>query len=474
MITPIILAGGSGSRLWPLSRLLYPKQFLRLHGKYSMLQDTLLRLQGLNVSKPILVCNEQHRFLAAEQMREIDYPCTILLESEGKNTAPAIALAAFVSLQNANNTELTLLVLSADHCIADMQAFTDSIELAEQQCKQGKIVTFGVDPASAHTGYGYIQKGKPLQNGKAFCIKQFVEKPNKETAVQYVQSGNYFWNSGMFMFKADVLLTELKKYHSEIYDCCLKASTHFTQDVDFIRVNNLFLKNCPNESIDYAVMEHTRNAVVVALNSAWSDIGCWSSLWEIKAKDDQGNACKGDVLLQNSQNCLVHSEYRMIAAIGLKDLIIVETHDAVLVVNKNDEQQVKTVVEKLKKQNKHEYLHHREVYRPWGKYDSIDSGNRYQVKHITVKPGEKLSIQKHLHRAEHWTVVRGTAHVTNADQELLLTENQSTYIPVGTIHCLENRGKIPLEIIEVQSGAYLGEDDIIRLEDRYGRVKTDC
>lgn len=469
MIYPIILAGGTGSRLWPVSRSLYPKQFIRLCGQLSLLQSTIKRLSSLNAADPIVICNQQHQFIVAEQLKQIDCRAIIVLEPEGRDTAPAIATAALIVEYKAKNEQSTLLVLSSDHCIEDTSSFSDAVGVGHELAESGKLVTLGVPPTSAHTGYGYIKKGHCLFDNIAFDIHEFYEKPDKNTAQEYFDSGEFYWNCGIFLFTARTILSEIFNFQPNILTHCKNALEGQSLDSDLIKLDNKHFSLCDKKSIDYAVIEHTTQAAVVLLKSEWHDVGSWSSLWNLSDKDENNNVVKGNVIMHQTKNSLVRSEYRLVATIGLEDIIVVETHDAVLIAHKNSEQELKVLVDDLKSKGRVEYQHHREVYRPWGKYDSIDFGERYQVKHITVKPGEKLSVQKHLHRAEHWTVVRGTAHVLNGEKDILLTENQSTYIPIGTIHCLENKGKIPLEIIEVQSGAYLGEDDIIRFEDRYGR-----
>ena len=465
---PVVLAGGTGSRLWPKSRAALPKQFLSLTSNSTMLQDTITRLKGTNAEPPVFICNDAHRFLVAEQLRKKNIEHDgILLEPVGRNTAPAIALAALHATKNENDP--VLLVLAADHLIKDQSAFHSAITKAEVLANEGKLVTFGIVPDQAHTGYGYIKAGNVLNVG--FEVAEFVEKPELETAKQYVESGDFFWNSGMFMFKASRYIEELGKYHPEMLEICRRAIETEAPDLDFIRVDSEIFSACPDDSIDYAVMEKTDSAAMVPLDAGWSDVGSWTSLWETADKDDNGNVCVGDTILENTKNSYVNAEQRLVSVIGLEDVIVVETKDAVMVAHKDDAQSIKAVVNRLKADKRPEFEFHREVFRPWGSYDSIDSGARFQVKRITVKPGEKLSVQMHHHRAEHWIVVSGSANVTIDDNTQLVTENESVYIPIGAVHALENPGKIPLELIEVQSGAYLGEDDIVRFSDRYGRVE---
>ena len=469
MLFPIIMAGGSGSRLWPLSRQLNPKQFLPLaDADFSMLQATIQRLDGLGAALPRLICNEQHRFLAAEQLRLLGLEkAGILLEPVGRNTAPAIALAALQACSEAE--EPILLVLAADHLIKDVEAFQTCIQTALPLAQDGKLVTFGIVPTHAETGYGYIEQGIDVGVG-GFKVSRFVEKPDLVTAQEYLANGSYFWNSGMFMFRASRYLEELETYRPDILAACRAALAGGSQDLHFTRVDEAAFAACPDDSVDYAVMEKTADAVMVPLDAGWSDIGSWTALWDVSDKDQQGNVFKGDVLNQQSRNTYVHADSRLVATVGLDDLVIVETKDAVLVAHKDHVQDVKKIVEQLKNGSRTEHINHREVYRPWGVYDSVDNGHRYQVKRITVKPGAKLSVQMHHHRAEHWIVVSGTARVSNGEKTYLVCENESTYIPIGQIHALENPGVIPLELIEVQSGSYLGEDDIVRFEDKYGRT----
>lgn len=469
MLVPIIMAGGSGSRLWPLSRQLNPKQFLCLaDAEMSMLQATIARLNGLETATPRVICNEDHRFLAAEQLRQQGLEkFNILLEPAGRNTAPAVALVAIQECLNGQDP--ILLVLAADHLINDVVAFQSCIHKALPLAIEGKLVTFGINPTHPETGYGYIQKGAGLESG-GFEVARFVEKPPQELANSYLESGCYLWNSGMFMFRASRYLCELEHFRPDILSACREALCKGEQDMNFTRVGRDEFEKCPDESIDYAVMEKTKDAVVVPMDAGWSDIGSWAALWDVGDKDSQGNICRGDVIVEGSTNNYIYSGSRLVSTVGIDNLIVVETKDAVLIAHKEHVQEVKKIVEKLKSSGRSEYKNHREVYRPWGVYDSIDNGARYQVKRITVNPGAKLSLQMHHHRAEHWVVVSGTAKVTNGDKVYLVAENQSTYIPIGQMHTLENPGVIPLELIEVQSGSYLGEDDIVRFEDLYGRV----
>ena len=464
---PVILSGGSGTRLWPLSRGIYPKQFLPLVSDKTMVQETVLRLKGIEgLQAPIAICNEDHRFMMAEQLCRIDvHPECIILEPIGKNTAPAVTMAALA----AKDPEDILLVLPADHVIENVEAFQEAVIKAGELAQQGFLVTFGIVPTAAETGYGYIKRSHE-NIADAFKVAEFVEKPNAAVAQAYVDSGEYYWNSGMFAFKARCYLQELEKFAPDMLSACRLAYSAAKIDVDFVRLDKDLFTQCPSDSIDYAVMEKTDKAVVIPLDANWSDVGSWSALWDVRAKDSRGNALSGDVLALDTENSFIHSENKLVAVIGVKDLVIVETDDAVMVAPKDRVQEVKTIVAALKKQQRSEADLHRKVYRPWGHYDSVDSGERHKTKRIVVKPGAKLSVQKHHHRAEHWVVVKGTALVTKGDETMLLSENESTYIPLGVVHCLENPGVIPLEMVEVQSGSYLGEDDIVRFEDKYGRT----
>lgn len=469
MIIPIIMAGGSGTRLWPLSRSLYPKQFLSLTNENSLLQETLKRLDGLNCLPPVIVSNNEHRFIVAEQLRQFGVDdFQIILEPVGRNTAPAVALAALKALELHGDHHM--LVLAADHAIQDIEAFHAAVLAAEQESVDNKLVTFGIVPTKPETGYGYIKKGEQVKNS-VFKVNSFVEKPDLETAKNYLEQKCYLWNSGMFMFKASIYLDELKKFRPDILAACKESLSSASTDLDFIRLNSDVFAECPDESIDYAVMEKTQDCVVIPLDADWSDIGSWTSLWEISEKDEHENVSHGDVINYNSRNNYIYSEGSLISTVGVNNLIIVQTKDALLVAQQDNVQDIKKIVEILKKQKRSEHISHREVYRPWGRYDSVERGDRYQVKRITVKPGECLSTQMHHHRAEHWVVVAGTAKVTCGERTYFVTENESTFIPIGTVHTLENPGKIPLEVIEIQSGVYLGDDDIVRLSDKYGRVE---
>lgn len=478
MILPVIMAGGSGTRLWPLSRKLQPKQFLALSGDNTMLQDTIARLEGLNCADPLLICGEDHRFTAAEQLRQQGVEGgKVILEPAGRNTAPAIALAALHA--QAEGSDPLLLVLAADHVITQPQDFRDAITAAAPLAEQGKLVTFGIVATGPETGYGYIKRGNAVDAG--FSVDSFVEKPNLDTAKQYVASGDYYWNSGMFLIRASRYLEELKAHSPEILLACEKSMAGAAVDADFVRAEKESFLACPDDSVDYAVMEPlcqsadgSHSAVVVPMDCGWNDVGSWSALWEVSEKDTAGNACNGEVMLEDANNCYVRGNRdKVVAAIGVEDLVIVDTDDALLVSTKDQVQKVKNIVSRLKADERESMQakasNHRKVFRPWGYYDSIDFGERFQVKRIVVNPGAQLSLQMHHHRAEHWIVVSGTALVNKGDEEILLGENQSTYIPLGVTHRLYNPGVLPLEMIEVQSGSYLGEDDIVRFEDKYGR-----
>ncbi|WP_369940390.1 mannose-1-phosphate guanylyltransferase/mannose-6-phosphate isomerase [Xanthomonas medicagonis] len=464
-VLPIILSGGSGTRLWPLSRESYPKQFLPLVGEQSMLQATWQRAAPVAAHAPIVVANEEHRFVAAEQLQQIGVtPHAILLEPKGRNTAPAIAVAALEASRD--GADPLLLVLPSDHVIGDEAAFQAAVRLAAAAAEQGKLVTFGIKPTAPETGYGYI---KAATGDGARAVERFVEKPDLATAQTYLASGEYYWNSGMFLFRASRYLEELRKFQPAIADACTTAWQAAKRDADFTRLDKDAFAASPSDSIDYAVMEKTADAVVVPLDAKWSDVGSWSALLDVSPQDANGNAHHGDVIEIDCRNTYAYGS-RLIAMVGLQDVVVVETDDAVLVGHRERIQEVKDIVGKIKASGRSEATWHRKVYRPWGAYDSIDNGQRFQVKRITVKPGATLSLQMHHHRAEHWIVVSGTAEVTRGDEVLLLTENQSTYIPLGVTHRLKNPGKLPLELIEVQSGSYLGEDDIVRFEDTYGRT----
>ena len=468
-ITPVVLAGGIGSRLWPLSRSHYPKQFQDLLGTgESFFQSTLNRLKGLNnVTSPIVVCNEDHRFLVAEQLRLIGQKSpSILLEPCGKNTAPAIAMAAHHML--ANGQDDIMLVMPADHVINDLKTFHQAIKAGFELAQKDMLVTFGIKPTSPETGYGYICKGQELSPG-SYKIKDFKEKPNLELAQSYLESGEYYWNGGLFMFRASVFLKQLSQHAPDIHETIRQVIDNVSQDKDFYRVNEQIFSTCRADSIDYAVMEKTENSAVVEMSAKWSDVGAWSALWEVSDHDAQGNSVQGDVILEKTSNTLVHADSRLVAVMGLDNYMVVETADAVMVAPQNMAQEVKTIVSRLSQEQRDEAETHTRVYRPWGWYETICLSDRFQVKRIMVNPGASLSLQLHHHRAEHWVVVKGTAEVTRGEEIITLTEDQSTYIPLGTKHRLCNKGVIPLEIIEIQTGSYLGEDDIVRFDDVYGR-----
>lgn len=469
MLTPVILSGGVGSRLWPLSREHYPKQLLALVGTNTLLQETLLRLQGLvDQSAPLMICNEIHRFLVAEQLRSIGITAArIILEPVGRNTAPAVAVAALMAIDQ--DPEALLLVLPADHLIVDATIFRQTIIEGIPLAQSNYLVTFGIVPKSPETGYGYIKATEPVKNTNALIVERFVEKPSLEIAQRYVESKEYYWNSGMFLFKASHYLNELTRFAPDILGACRQAVKNGLEDHYFFRLDEASFKVCPSNSIDYAVMEYTESAVAIPLDAGWNDVGAWTSLWEVNERDHQNNVKIGDVLTENVQNCYLRAEHRLLAVIGLNHHVVIETPDSVLVADKTQVQEVKKIVALLKANGRSEADLHRKVYRPWGSYETIDTGTRFQVKHIIVNPGASLSLQMHYHRSEHWVIVKGTARITRGEETFILTENQSTYIPVGIKHRLENPGKLPLKIIEIQSGSYLGEDDIVRFEDAYGR-----
>lgn len=470
MLVPVVLAGGSGTRLWPLSRQQFPKQFLKLFGNESMLQQTLLRLNGFpDLAEPIVVCNEEHRFAVAEQLQQIKIKGSILLEPTARNTAPAIALAALHAKQVSGENP-TLLVLPADHLIKDIKSFHSAIERAVESANNGNLVTFGIVPNLPEIGYGYIKCAKSNAASRTIEVEKFVEKPDLQTAEQYLAEGSYLWNSGMFVFKANDYLNALSSHGKECFDASQSAYSKSIVDLDFLRINSTEFSKSPNISVDYAVMECASNVHCVPLKAGWSDVGCWRSYWEAQDKDENGNSIVGDAITVSTKNTLIYSQDKLVATIGLDNIVVINTADAVLVIDKTHAQSVKQAIEFLIKADRTEHITHREVQRPWGSYDSIDFGERFQVKRITVKPGASLSLQMHHHRAEHWTVVTGTALVQVDEKEILLSENESTYIPLGVKHRLSNPGKMPLELIEVQSGAYLGEDDIVRFEDTYNRA----
>ena len=473
-LIPVILCGGTGTRLWPLSRASYPKQYWALTGTddKTLLQQTQLRLKELNgISDPLLICHEDHRFIVAEQMRQINVePSAILLEPIGRNTAPAIALAALQATEQGDDP--LLLVLAADHVIINNSKFTSTIDAGRKYAEQGRLVTFGILPTSPETGYGYIEAKESLskKDPKGVAIERFVEKPNKESAKKFLEDNRFSWNSGIFLFKASAILSELERLAPEIVSCCRAALEQDMPDLEFLRIEHEAFAKCPNIAIDIAVMEQTNLGTVLPLDAGWSDIGSWSALWEKEKQDSQGNVLRGRVISEGSSNCYLRSEHRLVVGLGIKDLIVVETDDAVLIAERNQAQNVKNIVKQLEKDGRAEAKAHRKIYRPWGNYTCVVEGSRWQVKKIEVKPGASLSLQMHHHRAEHWIVVKGTALIEKDGEEQLIGENQSTYIPLGCKHRLTNPGRMPVELIEVQSGAYLGEDDIVRFEDRYGRI----
>ncbi|MGH8116975.1 MAG: mannose-1-phosphate guanylyltransferase/mannose-6-phosphate isomerase [Rhodanobacteraceae bacterium] len=470
MLIPVILSGGSGTRLWPLSRRNRPKQFLALGGDSTLFQQTVARTRALpGISAPIVVCSEEHRFLVAEQLSEQYVKgASILLEPMPRNTAPAIALAAWQAL--AKDANAILLVLPADHLIGDTASFAEAVGKAKPLAQQGWLVTFGVRPNAPETGFGYIKRAQALGDG-GFKVERFVEKPDVAKAKEYVASGGYEWNSGMFLFKASRYLEELQQHAPDMHAASKAAHGKARVDLDFVRIDKDAFATSPDNSIDYAVMEKTERAAVVPVSCGWSDVGSWDALWAASERDPDGNRLEGDVIAIDSRNCFVHgTDRRLITTLGLEDIVVVDTPDAVLVASRDSVQDVKQLVDRIKAAGRQEHLFHRKVYRPWGSYDSVDAGARFQVKRIVVNPGAALSLQKHHHRAEHWVIVSGTAEVTRNEEVFLLSENESTFLPLGALHRLRNPGKIPLELIEVQSGSYLGEDDIVRLEDAYGRA----
>ena len=473
-IFPVILSGGTGTRLWPLSRAALPKQLLALHGERTMIQETVLRAALTGAAAPLLLCNEAHRFLVAEQMQEIGVePRAIVLEPIGRNTAPAAAVAALMTAEE--NPQGVIVLLPSDHIVGDAATFARSVAIATQAARAGNIVTFGMAPAGPETGYGYVHRGAGLDGlAGAFRVLRFVEKPDAATAVRYLADGGYFWNSGMFVFRADVLIAEMGRHAPQILDTAREALAKARRDLDFVRLDPDSFARAPNISIDYALMEKTDHAAVVPCDIGWSDVGAWSALWEIREQDAQNNVLLGDVIAHDSSGSYVHSRKTLTALVGVRDLVVIATDDAVLVADKSRAQEVKAIVDRLKLDKRSEHVEHKRVFRPWGSYETVDIGDRYQVKHIMVKPGGRLSLQMHHHRAEHWVVVQGTAQVTVGDKVSILQENESTFIPLGERHRLENPGKLPLRLIEVQSGGYLGEDDIVRFDDAYGRAPADA
>ena len=466
-LIPVIMSGGSGSRLWPSSRELTPKQFLPLVTENTMFQETVLRTKGLDTAPPMVICNESHRFLVGEQLRILgEENSSIILEPVGRNTAPAVALAALKALETSDDP--LLLVLAADHVILDIEAFQSAVVKASKLASEGKMVTFGILPTGPETGYGYIKGGSQL--GDAYRVEKFVEKPDFNKAKEYLEAGDYYWNSGMFLFSAKSYLKELSKFRNDIFDACRNAISTSSETLNFIQLDEQDFLKCPKDSIDYAIMEKTDEAVVVPLDAGWSDVGAWDALWSVNEKDNSGNVVQGDVILEDTHDSIIYSDNKLVATIGLTNIIAIETKDAVLIADKNESQSVKKIVETLKSKGRQEFKQHREIERPWGKYDSIDLGDKHQVKRISVNPGAKLSVQMHYKRSEHWVVVSGKARVRVGDEFQTLSENESVYIPKEAIHSLENIGDTLLELIEVQCGNYLGEDDIVRYEDIYGRV----
>ena len=468
---PVILSGGSGSRLWPLSREHYPKPLLPLVSDKTLLQETACRLDAMpDLGDAVYVCNEEHRFLLAEQVAQLGKtPATIILEPEGRNTAPALTLAALYLVKQ--DPDAMMVVMPADHVMTEPQQFAAAVEQGSDNAEQGALVTFGIVPESPETGYGYIKRDAQIGSSSAYTVARFVEKPDRQTAEQYVSEGDYYWNSGIFLMRADRWLDEISQHRPDILKNSREAMDKGVQDRDFFRVDKQLFHACPSDSIDYAVMEKTDRAVVVPISAGWSDIGAWSALWKVCPQDANGNVIQGDVLVEDTRNAFLVAQHRCLATVGLDNVVVVETADAVLVASKDKAQDVKAIVDRLKDSGRDESKMHRQVYRPWGSYEGIDAGSRFQVKRLSVKPGAQLSLQMHHHRAEHWVVVKGTARVSCGDQVFTLHENESTYIPIGETHRLENPGNIPLEVIEIQSGSYLGEDDIVRFEDVYDRVQ---
>ena len=468
LIHPVIMSGGAGSRLWPLSRQLYPKQLLPLAGVRTMIQETAERVKGAQFASPLVVCNQEHRFLIAEQLRESGaLDATIVLEPVGRNTAPVAAVAAFLIAEK--DPSALVLLMPADHVVEDGKAFADAVEIAAAAARDGAIATFGIQPQGPETGYGYIQRGEAMARKGCYRVKRFVEKPDRAAAQSYLDAGDYFWNGGIFMFRAKTYLDELQLFEPEIAAQCREAVAKGRRDLDFFRLDEAAFAESPSKSIDYAVMEHTEHAAVVPVDMGWSDVGSWQSLWEIAVRDGNGNALDGDVVALNVTNSYLRSEGPLLAAIGVDDVVIVATQDAVLVTRRDATQDVKKMVEEIERSGRHHHKHHRQEYRPWGSYDSIDKGERFQVKRVIINPGAEIGLQTHRQRAEHWVVVSGTAKVTCDDKVFLLRENESTFVPPGAKHRLGNPGTTPLHLIEVRSGAYLGEDDVVRFEDRYGR-----
>ena len=469
MILPVVLSGGSGTRLWPLSRKMHPKQLLPLVNENSLLQDTLNRFKtATHIERAIVICNEEYRFMVAEQVRQTHIKgVDIILEPVGRNTAPAIALAALNAIRD--DSDPVLLVLPADHDIRKVEHFLNMVVVGEQQALAGRLVTFGIVPDKPETGYGYIKAKQSSGTDGAYDVERFVEKPDRETAQTYVNDGDYYWNSGMFMFRASAYLEALQQHAPDIYQSCYQAAANAERDMDFVRIDKAVFENCRSDSVDYAIMEKADNVAVIPVDIGWSDVGSWAALQDLAATDTNNNSLLGDIKVQTVKNCYIRAEDHLVVALGVEDLIIVDTHDALLVAHRDHVKDIKTIVEQLDAEDREEVLLHKRVCRPWGCYQGIDHSDRFQVKRITVNPGAVLSLQLHHHRAEHWVVVNGMAKVTRGDEKFTLSENQSTYIPVGMKHRLENIGKIPLELIEVQTGGYLGEDDIVRFDDVYGR-----